>query len=320
MSGFIRTVMGDEPPPAVGLVYSHEHLIIDSPLVAETMSHIHLPSVDEAVAEAKECVNAGVRLMVDAMPAASGRHPERLVEVARRTGVQIVATTGLHSAKYYEAVPWSREESPEQLAARFVADIEEGIDRFDYLGPSVERTSARAGLIKVAALTERPTSRDERLSEAAALAHQETGVAILTHTEGGRGGVDQIHLLLELGVDLARVALSHTDKIADPGYHEEMLSTGARLCYDQPLRSPETTADLIVAMVESGFGAQLVLGTDGARRSLWSTLGGSPGLAWLAGGFRSMLLERGLDQAAVGMLYLDNPVSYLAMRSAPAAE
>src|SRR3712207_7012929 len=41
-----------------------------------------------------------------------------------------------------------------------------------------------------------------------------------------------------------RVVLSHTDKVADPGYHRDLLAAGAYLVYDQGLRTPETTARL----------------------------------------------------------------------------
>lgn len=320
MTKVIRTVQGDVLTPAIGQVYAHEHLIIDSPLVADTMSHIHLPSVEEALAEVGECAAAGVSMMVDAMPAASGRHPARLVAITAATGVQIVATTGLHTAKYYEAVPWTRDESPQQLASRFIADIDVGIDRFDYMADTVDRTDVRAGVIKVAALTESLTDRDQRLFEAAAIAQARTGAPILTHTEGGFGALNQIQALQRLGVDLNAVAVSHTDKVADPGYHREILSTGALLCYDQPLRTPDQTADLIAAMVAEGFGRQLVLGTDGARRSLWSTLGGSPGLAWLSAGFPAVLRERGVDETTIADLYVTNPTGYLSMNSGPAAE
>lgn len=308
MSDVIRTIGGDLPTELAGPTYAHEHLIIDSALVAAEMPHIHLPSIEEAVAEVQTCVAAGVRTMVDAMPAASGRHPERLIRISVHTGMRIVAATGLHTARYYEDVPWTIEGSPEQLAARFVADIEEGIDRNDYLGEAIERTEAKAGIVKVASLTERLSPRDERVFEAAAITRAETGVPVLTHTEGGKGGLNQIEALIGLGVPPERIALSHTDKVADPGYHRDMLETGVLLCYDQGLRDPDATLELISEMLDSGYAGQLIVGTDGARRSLWSTLGGSPGLAAL---YRTF--SESLDPDTVQALFVDNPGRYLAL-------
>lgn len=308
MNDFIRTIGGDLPSDLAGPTYAHEHLIIDSPLVASSMPHIHLHSIDEAVAEVETCVAAGVRTMVDAMPAASGRHPERLIRISVRTGIRIVAATGLHTARYYEDVPWTREESPELLAGRFIADIEEGIDRNDYLTEEVERVEARAGIVKVASLTEELSDRDRRLFEAAARTAATTGVPILTHTEGGSGGINQIEELTGLGVSPERIALSHTDKVSDAGYHRELLERGVFLCYDQGLREPEMTLRLVAQMIEEGFGPQILLGTDGARRSLWSTLGGSPGLAALYG-----LVGESFDPETSRLLFVDNPARYLTL-------
>lgn len=309
MSALIRTIGGDLPAELAGPTYVHEHLIIDSPLVAETMPHIHLHSVDEAVAEVDTCVATGIRTMVDALPAASGRDPERLSRISVLTGMRVVAATGLHTARYYEHVPWSREETAEQLAARFIADIADGIDQYDYRGETVDRTSMRAGLVKVGALTEALSDRDERLFEAAAITHMATGVPVLTHTEGGRGGMGQIERLLEHRIAADRIAVSHTDKMKDPGYHHAMLETGVFLCYDQGIRDPETTIWLITQMIESGFGDQILLGTDGARRSLWSTLGGSPGLSAL---YRS--IPQVLDAAISEALFVANPARFLTLR------
>lgn len=304
----IRTIGGDLPANQAGPVYAHEHLIIDSPLVAETMPHIHLHSIDETVAEVNTCVAAGVRTMVDAMPAASGRNPERLSRISILTGMRIVATTGLHTDKYYGSVSWAGTDSPEQLARRFIADVEEGIDIHDYLGETVERAPVRAGIVKVASLHQRPTDRDRRLFSAAAITAATTGVPVLTHTEGGLGGMGQIELLTGLGVLPNRIALSHTDKVEDPGYHRSLLETGVFLCYDQGIRDPDRTFSLVESMADGGFGDQIVLGTDGARRSLWSTLGGEPGLAALYDWARDRL-----DASLVTDLFVTNAARYLSL-------
>jgi phosphotriesterase-related protein len=283
-------------------------VIIDSALVTETMRHIHLPSVHEAVAEVQACVKAGVRTMVDAMPAGAGRDPERLSRVSVLTGMRIVATTGLHTEKYYVSQPSASVETPVQLAARFVADIVEGIDRHDYRVGEIERTEVRAGVIKAASMTVDLTDHDRRVFEAASIAHRETGAPILTHTEGGAGGMTQIAELIGHGVGAGQIALSHTDKIADSGYHRSMLETGVNLCYDQGLRAPEVTFSLVMDMAEEGHAHQIVLGTDGARRSLWSTLGGSPGLAALYG----MARER-LDAELFETVFVINPARWLSL-------
>ena len=246
--------------------------------------------------------------MVDAMPAASGRDPERLSRISIYTGMRIVAATGLHTDKYYGDVDWTRSESPEALAARFIADIDDGIDLYDYRGETVERSMFKAGIVKVAALTEDLSDRDRRLFEAGAITASATGVPVLTHTEAGLGGMHQIEFLAGLGMPLDRVALSHTDKVDDVAYHRDMLETGALLCYDQGIRDPDRTFTLVESMVAEDFASQLILGTDGARRSLWATLGGSPGLAALF-----TVARNRFDSGVVEQLFVANPARWLTL-------
>ena len=111
------------------------------------------------------------------------------------------------------------------------------------------------------------------------------------------------------------MVLSHTDKIGDPGLHKELLGSGVNVAYDQALRQADheapTTARLLAEMVGAGFVGQLMLGTDGARRTLWSSLGGQPGLAWLRTGFTSVLESHGIDAATRRELFVVNPARFL---------
>ena len=124
--------------------------------------------------------------------------------------------------------------------------------------------------------------------------------------------MEQLKLFDELDIPLARVVLSHTDKVADPGYHRDLLGSGACVVYDQGIRTPDQTVRLVIQMIEDGFTAQILLGTDGARRSLWTTLGGSPGLAALRTDLGARLTA-GLGHDLVRQLWIDNPARILAL-------
>lgn len=295
----------------------HEHLILDSDLIRESMPHISLPSVDSAIAEVSLCQEAGIDAMVDAMPAGGGRNPHKLAAVAETTGLHIVATTGLHTQKYYVEHPWAVDIEPESLVSLFVDDIEIGIDEHDYTGVAVERTDVRAGLIKVATDQDGMNDRAVRLFSTAVEAAQRTGVSILTHTEGGLGAMDQIEEFKRLSFPLGRVVISHTDKATDRGYHDEILSSGVNVEYDQALRGvreePNATAVLTAEMVHRGYVNQLMLGTDGARRSLWTSLGGSPGLAYMGGEFLGDLRSLGLENDTIAVILEGNPQRFLGL-------
>lgn len=295
----VRTVLGDIDPDTLGATYMHEHFIIDSPMVEEQLPEIHLPSVDEAVAELEQCRAAGMSAAVDAMPGAAGRDVGRLAQASERSGVHLIASTGLHTTRYYPDLDLATAISAESLADLFTAEIEEG----------AERTEHRAGVIKVATMGY-ITDRDRRLFTAAALTHARTGAPILTHCEAGLGGVEQVELLVDLGVAPERAALSHTDKVLDNGYHRDLLGTGVNLVYDQALRQPsqdeESTSWLVAEMIDAGYVDQIMHGTDGARRSMWATLGGSPGLEWLLTAFPAAL-----DDELRETMFVANPAKFL---------
>jgi phosphotriesterase-related protein len=161
------------------------------------------------------------------------------------------------------------------------------------------------------------TDRAKRLFEAAVIAAQQTGVPILTHCEGGLGAMEQVEFLTQLGFPLKRVVVSHTDKVSDAAYHSALLESGVNLEFDQALRQGEGaltgTASFLATQIERGFINQLMLGTDGARRSLWAAYGGAPGLAWLASDFRRILERVGIGRDLQSHILVTNPARFLAM-------
>lgn len=311
----VRTVLGDIDSTELGVTYAHEHLVIDGGRPVQLVPEFDLGDVDAMAAEIAEAVTLGLRTVVDAMPCDAGRNADKLAELSRRTGVHVIAPTGLHHDRYYGPVHWSHRVTVEELAGLFAADITDGIDANDYSGPVVRRTSHRAGVIKVAGSDGGLSDRDRGVFEAAADAHRRTGAPILTHCEGGTGGLEQARLLADQGVALGHVALSHVDKIVDRGYHRELLSTGALAEYDQSFRwgdRPNGTIQLIDWMAEDGLDDRIVLGMDAAKRGYYHAFGGRPGLAWLLDGFRGLLAASGIDDAVVERLLVSNPARYLA--------
>lgn len=307
MPSIVRTVLGDIASDQLGVTYMHEHLIIDSPIVSRDFPLIHLPSESEAIEEVGSCKSIGVQTMVDCMPTGSGRSAIKLAAISKATGMNIVATTGLHTERYYLPTDDLETMSAEDLAQVFVRDIQVGMEGTEY----------KAGQLKVVTSGHVIKDRDRRLFEAAAIAHQLTGAPIMSHCEHGIGALEQIDLFHQLSVPIHKVILSHTDKENDFGYHKEILSSGINVEYDQSLRQSDLDAPasalLMKAMIDEGFIDQIMLGTDGARRSLWSSLGGSPGLAWLYSGWSKKLIEFGLTQAQLDKVFIDNPAKTLTL-------
>jgi 5-phospho-D-xylono-1,4-lactonase len=318
----VRTVLGDITSEALGVTYSHEHLVIDGGTPVAMNPDFDLGDVERMATEVAAAAALGLGAVVDAMPCDCGRNAVKLAELSRRTGVHVIAPTGLHHERYYGPDHWSVTESVEALAVRFALDISDGIDANDYAGPEVRRTPHRAGVIKVAGSAGGPSARDARIFEAAAEAHRRTGAPILTHCEAGTGALEQVALLQRLGVDPAHVALSHVDKVVDRGYHRALLATGAFAEYDGSFRwgdGENGTLRLLRWALEDGSIGGILLGMDAARQGYYHVYGGSPGLSWLLEGFTQAMETAGIDAFARRWLFVDNPARAFAFEPGEAA-
>ena len=307
---FVRTVLGDVPPGDLGVTYAHEHLVIDGGRPVELWPDFLLADVDRLAAEVSDAVAAGLRSAIDAMPADCGRNPAKLADLSHRTGVRIVAATGLHHERFYGPSHWSLRATEDELADLFAADVEEGIDERDYGGPIVRRTGVRAGVVKIAGSEGGPSDRDLPVFRAAAAAHARTGVPILTHCEAGTGGLEQVRQLTDATVPAGRISLSHVDKAVDRGYHRELFATGAFAVYDQTFRwgdADNGTVRLLEWAVEDGHAGRIMLGMDAARQGYYRAYGGRPGLAFLLREFSDELQSRGIGPEIRHALFVDNP-------------
>ncbi|WP_338869095.1 aryldialkylphosphatase [Spirosoma sp. SC4-14] len=308
---FIRTVLGDIPPAQAGITYAHEHLIIEESFPTLANPDFLLNDVDKVSAELTQVYAAGGRTMVDTMPANCGRNVLKLAEVSRRTGIQIVAPTGIHLEQYYPPSHWRYQYSEDQLTRLFIADVVDGIDRYDYNGPIIDRTPHKAGMIKLATGDDPISPHQELIFRAVVNTHRETGVPILTHSNAGRHALKQAELFAKLGADLSHVVISHVDRCQDVAYHRELLKTGVRVEFDSAFRWKKGEENGTYRLLETllpDFPDQITAGMDAARNTYWRSYGGSPGLTYLLTTFRDELDRRGLS-AYWNRLMIENPTA-----------
>jgi phosphotriesterase-related protein len=318
----VRTVLGDIDASTLGFCSAHDHVLIGDGLGARANPDLLVDDLDAALVDLAAFADAGGAAMVDAMPLDCGRDPVGLVAASHRSGVHIVATTGFHTPHYYEANHWSTTASVDRIADLLVAEVSEGMDRYSYSGPVVDRIEARAGLVKIASEHGRIAAVTEKLLEAAAQCHHRSGAAILTHMEHGTMGLEQVERLGRYGVDPNAILLSHCDRNHDAVYHADLAATGAYLVYDGPTRTkyhtPEFVAGLMAAACAAGAEQRILVGMDLALRSYRIGYGGAPGMAFLPGCFVDVLRGRGFSDAAVTAFTVANPASALALRTVSA--
>jgi len=309
--GHIQTVLGPIRPADLGVTYSHEHLIIRGGLGLVREPNFKLDSVEKMLEELESFKAAGGRTMVDMMPLDTGRQPADLLTISRRSGVHVVAATGFHKEMYYDDEHWIHHYSAEQIADLLIAELSEGMDRWSYNGPLVDRIDARAGVIKLATEYHYMTPTQHKLIEAYGMAHVAAGCPISTHTEHGTLGLEQVEALQRAGVPPSAVLVGHLDRLPDLEYHKEVACTGAFVIYDGPSRAkygPDSQViSLITGMVEAGYGKQVLLSTDMARKSYLRAYGGGPGLDYVLTRFLPRLQREGVSQEAIDDIMIHNP-------------
>ncbi len=300
---FVRTILGDLDPKELGLTYSHEHVVIDECYPTELHPDFLLDDETRITEELQEFYTNGGRSMVDTMPINCGRNVMKLASVSKNSGVNILIPTGLHLEYYYRPHHWRYQLTEDQLTRLFIADIEEGVDRYDYNGPVVDRTHYKAGLIKLATGDHSFTPHQEMIFRAVVNTHLETGAPILTHTNYGHQALEQALMFEKLGASLEHVVLSHLDRRVEVDYHREVLQTGVRVEYDSAFRwkpDEENGTYYLLRNLLFDFPQQITMGMDAARSSYWHSYGGKPGLTFLLNQFK---LD--LDRMGLGKFYRD---------------
>ena len=320
----IRTVLGDIAPSALGFCHAHEHVLIRASIGTRDNPDLLIDDVEAATEEVRLFRSAGGAALVDTMPLDCGRDPVGLVEVSRRTGVHIVATTGFHTRRYYEPGHWSEDLPVDEIAEVMVGEILVGMDRRSHGGPYPERMSACAGVLKIGTDETGVDARARRLMEAAAEAHRRTGAPILTHTERGRHGLSQLQYFASLGIDPSVVLVSHVDRNLDKGEHRDLAGSGAYLVYDGLSRTKYHSVPEVIELIEhvASHGAEdrVLLGMDLALRSYRVSTGGKPGLAFVLERFLPELRAAGFSDEHVRKFGWDNPAKALDFTVVPIAD
>jgi phosphotriesterase-related protein len=318
----IQTVTGPIAPEALGITYTHEHILCDQrrcradglrpPRGDGGLMILDDPAV--MIRELTELKALGTDAMVEVTMQAWGRDVAGLKRISQATGLRIVATSGFYVEQCH----------PDFVATLSVDELADGLVREITVG--VGDTGIRTGLLKAA--TSRPVLEgpEAKCARAVARAQRATGATITTHTSasarfeitGGNCGMAFVDLFEAEGVDPRRVIIGHTDENADIRNLVALCRRGAFVQFDVIGKThwmlDETRADLAAELVERGFGDQLLLSTD-RNRVFELRAGGGPGYAHMLTGFVPMLRARDLPETVIHKFLVENPRRALAFGS-----
>jgi predicted metal-dependent phosphotriesterase family hydrolase len=307
----IRTISGDKLPSEIGRVNYHEHAFQTSPLLVGE----ELNDLDKSAREFVRLRDSGFESYVDATPIGLGRNLNDIVELQKRTNLNIIHTTGVHrQAHYKNADPLLRLTATE-LANIFQDEIQIGMN-FE----NSKRSNVRAGLVKFGVGANEISKFESEALQAVASVSNTLGVAVMVHLESAVMAHKVLDELQRFGCDLRKVALAHIDRTPERTLHSELASRGAFLGYDGAGRTkyfPDSVlVELFKSITEAGFSAKVLLGTDVARSSRYIEYGGSPGLEYLGKKFIPEI-RTATSEDNVNQVITKNPQNWLAFTPGP---
>lgn len=293
-----------------------------------SLENCRLDDEDTMTDELRQFAVGGGLTVLELSCAGVRGNPVGLRRISERTGVNIVASTGL-----YIEESWPSELRPadvDRLTEHMIGEIEQGI----------EGSGVRAGHIGEIGITTLSAGQ-ERVLVAAAQAAVATGLSLTVHPgfEPATDGRRVLEILRRAGVDPTRVIVAHGDAflvehalrdlVLDPrrrrlrlDYHEELLAEGANISIDcfghrwnlldrgWLIESDVDRLAGVVALVRRGYSSQLVLGTDVCLRML-TRAGGGMGYAWLTDFVLPTLHRVGISDSTIRRMVHDTPARLL---------
>ncbi len=241
-----------------------------------------------------------------------GRRPAALLDIARRTGLNVIAGCGHYTQDTHpaELAEWP----PERIADETVRELTDGIDG----------TGIRAGVIGEIG-TGSPIHPDEaKVLRAAAIAWQQAPVAVYVHTfPWGGEGLRAARILIDGGIDPARVVICHGDVELDLAYLRRLCELGVCVEFDnfgkefepEPVEggfaggafaSDAERVRAIVELLDAGHESRLLVTNDICLKGMLHAYGGR-GYDHVLTGVVPALRAAGATQHTIDAFLVDNP-------------
>jgi phosphotriesterase-related protein len=220
----VQTVQGPIDADDLGVTLVHEHVRFRDEAVAAQWPgrYDEQLELDAALLHVGAAKDRGVRTIVDPTAMFGGRDVRLMKQIADRSGVQIVACTGIYSYDYLPHYFANRD--VDVMADHFVEDIEVG----------VQGTEIKAAFLKCAADAAGVTENVEKIHRAVARASVQTGAAIMAHSMPAVAtGPRQVEIFEQEGVDLAKVQIAHCGDGEDVDYIEALIEKGVYVGLDR---------------------------------------------------------------------------------------
>ena len=298
----IQTVSGAVDADRLGVTLMHEHVMVDF-IGADRVSASRYDQdlvFKTVLPHLRQLRDLGCETLVECTPAFLGRDARLLRRLSDAAAVRILTNTGYYgAAKDKHLPPHAFTETAGQLAARWIREVEQGVDD----------TGIKPAFMKIG-VDEAPLSQvDAKLVHAAALTWRQTGLPIASHTTTGSAALQELDLLEQAGAPLSAFIWVHAHAERDVAWHLRAASRGAWIEFDGVAPdSVERHVDLVKRMKDNGRLGQVLVSHDAG----WYHVGEPGGGQFrpydtLFTRFVPALKAAGVSDGDVQALLVDNP-------------
>ncbi|MCW3116813.1 MAG: phosphotriesterase [Chitinophagaceae bacterium] len=224
-SNQVMTVNGWMNADKMGFTLTHEHVLVDfagadkidpSRYDAEEVFRTALPKL----LSVKE---KGCKTFIECTPNYIGRDVKLLKRLSEASGLTILTNTGYYGAageKYLPAHAYT--ETAEQLAKRWIAEWENGIDG----------SGIRPGFIKSGVDNYPLSAAQKKIVEATAITHLATGLTIGIHTGNGQAAMEELRIIQSKGVAPQAWIWIHAQNETNRDVHMRAAKAGGWVSFD----------------------------------------------------------------------------------------
>lgn len=339
------SVLGPVPRDQLGIILPHEHLFIDlrnqftafddpekhrisqESVCMSNLGYLRcnpyaiqdnlvLDDVEVAVEEAMAFERCGGQTIVDCTSIGIHREPLKLREVAKRTGLNIIAGCGYytHDTHPPEMDTWNERE----IANHMLHDMQQGIGD----------TDIRAGIYGEIGTSDTIRPNEKKVLCAVALAFAEHRAEIQVHTyPWATAGLEAAQILIDRGVDPAKIVICHIDIEFNQPYLHDLLKLGVNIEFDNfgkeyYINKAERgfaggvfardidRVRVIRDLLDHGYEKQLLITNDICLKSMLRSFGGN-GYDHILRNIVPMMLDEGIAHETIDRLMKNNPARIL---------
>ncbi len=246
--------------------------------------------------------------MFDCTPSFLGRDVVLQKRLADESGLQIVTNTGYYGAVQNKYLPqWAFTETDEQLAERWIAEFENGIDG----------TSIKPGFIKISVDAPHLSVLHQKLVRAAAITHLRTGLTVCSHTGIAVAAFEELNLLQKMKVHPSAFVWTHAQAEEDRSLHVKAAKMGAWVSLDGiGWGDFEKYATSIDNLKTAGFLNRVLISHDAGWYKPGEKDGGSfTGFTNIFTQLLPILKNKGFSEIDISQLLVKNPAEAFAIRT-----